>query len=57
MDVFLDDLPEVPFEREMAFDIELVLGTSPISISPYHMGYKSLKYLMEKKELNSRQRR
>ncbi|KAL5547285.1 hypothetical protein UlMin_006972 [Ulmus minor] len=36
-DVFPDELPELPPEREIEFCIDLIPGTSPISISPYHM--------------------
>ncbi|KAF3649556.1 putative hyoscyamine 6-dioxygenase-like [Capsicum annuum] len=33
--VFLDDLPNVPIDKEIEFEIDLVLNTCPISISPY----------------------
>ena len=36
-DVFPEDIPEFPPEREIEFTIELVLGTGPISIAPYRM--------------------
>ena len=36
-DVFLEDLPSLPPIRVVEFSIELVLGTSPISIFPYRM--------------------
>src|SRR5262249_27588196 len=36
-DVFSDDLPGLPPVREIDFPIELVPGTSPISIPPYRM--------------------
>ena len=36
-DVFLDDIPEFPLEKEIEFSIELVPGTGPISITPYRM--------------------
>ncbi|KAL5560673.1 hypothetical protein UlMin_036884 [Ulmus minor] len=37
LDVFQDDFPGLPPEREIEFCIDLIPGTSPISISPYHM--------------------
>ncbi|KAA3487590.1 DNA/RNA polymerases superfamily protein [Gossypium australe] len=45
-DVFPKELPRLPPVREVEFIIELVLGTSPISISPYRMApteFKDLK--------------
>ncbi|KAL5583538.1 hypothetical protein UlMin_015980 [Ulmus minor] len=36
-DVFSDELPGLPPEREVEFCIDLIPGTSPISISPYRM--------------------
>ena len=36
-DVFLDELPGLPQDRDLEFKIELVLGTSPISRRPYRM--------------------
>ena len=44
-DVFPEELPGLPLERELEFIIELVLGTSPISIIPYHMDPIELKEL------------
>ena len=41
-DVFLEDLPGLPPVRVVEFSIELVPGTSPISISPYHMALTEL---------------
>ncbi|KAL5543209.1 hypothetical protein UlMin_010919 [Ulmus minor] len=37
LDVFPDELPGLPPERGIEFCIDLILGTSPISISPYRM--------------------
>ena len=34
-DVFPKELPRLPPEREIEFSVELLLGTSPISIPPY----------------------
>ncbi|XP_070031807.1 uncharacterized protein [Nicotiana tomentosiformis] len=44
-DIFPDDLPGLPPEREIEFPIELVPGTTPISISPYRMATAELKEL------------
>ncbi|MCI51843.1 cellular nucleic acid-binding protein, partial [Trifolium medium] len=35
LDVFPDDVSDVPPEREVEFTIDLVPGTSPISMAPY----------------------
>ena len=37
LDVFLDELPDLPPNRDVEFKIELVLGTTPISRRPYRM--------------------
>ena len=36
-DVFPDELPGLPLDRDVKFKIELVLGTAPISRRPYRM--------------------
>ena len=36
-DVFPEELPRIPLEREVDLSIEMVHGTSPISRAPYHM--------------------
>jgi len=36
-EVFSDDITDLPPEREAEFAIDLVSGTSPISIAPYRM--------------------
>ncbi|GAU44597.1 hypothetical protein TSUD_187870 [Trifolium subterraneum] len=55
-DVFLEDISDLPPEREVEFGIDLVPGTSPISMAPYHMSAselnelkKQLEELLEKK--------
>ncbi|MCI69594.1 cellular nucleic acid-binding protein, partial [Trifolium medium] len=55
-DVFLEDVSDVPPEREVEFTIDLVPGTSPISIAPCRMSAselnelkKQLEELLEKK--------
>ncbi|XP_020204469.1 uncharacterized protein LOC109789844 [Cajanus cajan] len=40
--VFPKDVSSLPPEREIEFSIDLVLGTSPISIAPYRMSPKEL---------------
>ena len=45
LDVFLDDLPGLPLEREIDFPIDLVPGTVPISLPPYGMAPAELKEL------------
>ena len=36
-DVFLDDLPSLPPDREVEFGIDVVPGVDPISKAPYRM--------------------
>src|SRR5262249_4751174 len=48
-DVFSDDLPGLPPPREIDFCIELIPGTSPISVAPYRMALAELAEL--KKQL------
>ena len=45
LDVFPDDLPGLPPERETDFPIDLVPGTAPISLPPYKMAPAELKEL------------
>ena len=45
LDVFPDDLPGPPPEREVDFPIDLVPGTTPISLPPYRMAPAELKEL------------
>ncbi|XP_021629623.1 uncharacterized protein LOC110627583 [Manihot esculenta] len=44
-DVFPDDLPGLPPEREVKFAIDVIPGTAPISIAPYRMALTKLKEL------------
>ncbi|GAU36214.1 hypothetical protein TSUD_363690 [Trifolium subterraneum] len=55
-DVFPEDISDLPPEREVEFSIDLVPGTSPISMAPYRMSAselnelkKQLEELLEKK--------
>jgi hypothetical protein len=41
-DVFLDNLPGLPLDRDVEFKIELILGTAPISKRPYRMPLNEL---------------
>ncbi|XP_060967115.1 uncharacterized protein LOC133035345 [Cannabis sativa] len=36
-DVFLEDLPGLPLDREIEFCIDLIPGAQPVSIAPYRM--------------------
>ncbi|XP_058217364.1 uncharacterized protein LOC131328436 [Rhododendron vialii] len=44
-DVFLEELPGLPPQREIDFSIELQPGTAPISMAPYQMAPAELKEL------------
>ncbi|XP_070009788.1 uncharacterized protein [Nicotiana sylvestris] len=46
-DVFPDELPGIPSERDIDFGIDVLLGTQPISIPPYIMALAELKELKE----------
>jgi len=51
IDVFPEELPGLPPEREVEFGINLIPGTQPISIPPYRMApaeLRKLKDLLEK---------
>ena len=47
-DVFLEELPGLPPEREVDMSIEIVQGTTPISRAPYLMAPTELKELKTK---------
>ncbi|XP_076937410.1 uncharacterized protein LOC143605034 [Bidens hawaiensis] len=44
-DVFPDELPGIPPDREVEFRIDLVLGTAPIAKSPYRLAPTEMKEL------------
>ncbi|KAL5553902.1 hypothetical protein UlMin_041303 [Ulmus minor] len=44
-DVFPEDLPGIPPEREISFEIELLPGSAPVSKAPYRMAPAELKEL------------
>jgi hypothetical protein len=49
-DVFLDDLPGMPPDRDIEFSIELLPSTAPISKRPYRMDVKDLAELKKQIE-------
>ena len=52
LDVFPEELPGLPPDREIEFCIDVVPGTDPISMPPYRMALAELKELNEQlKEL------
>jgi hypothetical protein len=44
-DVFPEELPSMPPDRDIEFIIELLLGTAPIAKRPYRMGLDELEEL------------
>jgi hypothetical protein len=52
-DVFPEELPGMPLDREVEFVIDLLPGTTPISKQPYKMSVEELKEL--KKQLTELQ--
>ena len=44
-DIFPEDLPGLPPDRELEFEIEVLPGSTSISISPYRMAPIELKEL------------
>jgi len=55
LDVFLEDLPGMPPEREIEFVIDLLPGTTPISKRPYRMAINELEKLKKQlRELQSK---
>jgi hypothetical protein len=49
-DVFLEDLPSMPPDRDIEFSIELLHGTAHISKRPYRMDVKDLAELKKQIE-------
>ena len=45
-DVFLEELPSIPLEREVDLSIEIIPVTAPISRAPYRMALSELKELI-----------
>ncbi|MCI55550.1 RNA-directed DNA polymerase (Reverse transcriptase), partial [Trifolium medium] len=50
VDVFPNDILDLPPEREVEFSIDIVPGSSPISMAPYRMSAAELKKLKEQLE-------
>ncbi|GKB82073.1 putative reverse transcriptase domain-containing protein [Tanacetum coccineum] len=46
LDVFPEDLPGIPPERQVEFRIDLVLGATPIAKTPYRLAPSEMKELM-----------
>ena len=46
LDVFLEEFPELPLQREIEFAIDVVSGATPTSITPYRMAPMELRELM-----------
>ena len=44
-DVFLEDLSGLPLDRELEFEIDLLLGLALVSLLPYRMALVELKEL------------
>ena len=47
VDVFPEDLPGLPPDREIEFSIDIQLGTTPISQAPYRMALAELKVQLQ----------
>ena len=47
VDVFPDELPDLPPHREVEFGIDLVPGATPISKAPYRLSPAELKELKQ----------
>ena len=45
LDVFPEELPSIPPDREISFEIELLPGLAPVSKAPYRMAPAELKEL------------
>jgi len=42
VDVFPDEIPELPPSRDVDFTIDLILGAGPVSMEPYRMALAEL---------------
>ena len=47
LDVFPDDLPGLPLDRDVEFKIELLPGTAPISRRPYMMCNRTAQFIQD----------
>jgi hypothetical protein len=50
LEVFPNEIPVVPPEREVEFTIDLILGTKPVSMTPYRMSASELAELKKQLE-------
>lgn len=50
LEVFLDDINDLPPEREVDFNIDLIPGTGPVSMAPYRMSPAELAELKKQLE-------
>jgi len=50
LEVFPDEIPDVPLEREVEFSIDLVPGTKPVLMAPYRMSASKLVELKKQLE-------
>jgi len=50
LEVFPDEIPGVPPEREVEFSIDLISGTRPVSMTPYRMSVSELAGLKKQLE-------
>ena len=50
LDVFLEELPGLPPQREVEFQIEIIPGIAPISMAPYRMAPVELNELKKQLE-------
>ncbi len=50
MDIFLEEVPGMPFDREIEFCIDIVSGMNPIFMLPYRMAPTELKELKEQQQ-------
>jgi hypothetical protein len=48
MDVFPKELPRLPQTCEITYIIDLIFGSTPISIAPYRLENKNLSYIKMK---------
>ncbi|XP_027927750.1 uncharacterized protein LOC114184632 [Vigna unguiculata] len=50
VDVFLDEIPELPPSRDVDFSIDLILGAGPVSMASYRMAPAELVELKKQNE-------
>ncbi|GKF42743.1 hypothetical protein Tco_0126085 [Tanacetum coccineum] len=45
LEVFLEDLPGLPPVRQVEFQIDLILGTTPVALAPYRLAPSEMQEL------------